>query len=218
MLNREDVIYLGALIIKLGLDYIRWTQLTPVILVWGFMLIMLAGLGFVGVYEMARSNPDTIDALIERVEPLVERFIDPATEPATERDEESVSIQLTEDDIIPWILRAWGILALVGLLMSSIRTWIWGAPERWPLGRKFAVAGIASLIAGWAFLGGAALLDPSLRMIHLVVYGALVPLLLFGLSAWALGIGYVVDRVKQAIDAAVAQRTSSSALWTQQEP
>ncbi|MES3630352.1 MAG: hypothetical protein PPP56_09325 [Longimonas sp.] len=215
MLNRDDVIYLGALIIKLGLDYVRWTQLTPVLLVWGFMLIMLAGLGFVGVYEMARSNPDTIDALIERVEPLAERFIDPVTAPETESEEESVSIQLTEDDIIPWILRAWGILALVGLLMSSIRTWVWGAPERWPLRRKFGVAGIASLIAGWAFLGGAALLDPSLRMIHLVVYGALVPLVLFALCAWALGVGYVVDRVKQFIDTLVSKRTSTSAIWTQ---
>ncbi len=221
MLNKDDLIRIGALVAKLGLDYIRWTQLVPMILMWALMFIMLAGLGVVGVYEAIKANPETADAVFERVEPTLDRLLSLAPEPdaATANDSSEASdsgITVTEDDIVPWILRGWGILAFVGILLSGLRTWMWGAPTPWPLRRKLGIAGVASIVMGPTVLGVMTLIDPTqTQTVHVVVYGLFVPLVLFILSAWALGVGHIVNRVKQFIDTLVSKHTSTSAIWTQ---
>jgi hypothetical protein len=54
------------LLLSIGLGYMRWTQLTPMLLLWGFGLLMLLALTFVNFKEQ------TISALVFILEWLLQ--------------------------------------------------------------------------------------------------------------------------------------------------
>lgn len=197
MKNSSDFVLIAKLLAKLGLDYIRWTQLVPMVIGWAFALIMVIGMSLVAFQG-------EIDSMLERAEPAIERLLGPAPEAPAEvsSSDESATIQVTDDDILPWIYRIWGGLALLGWILSIIRTKLFGPKPPRKLKRKIVITAIACisytgvLILIYLFIGdfsgntGPELLVPFV----------LLPILLFIVSVWGLSISHIIDKLHEEID------------------
>ena len=197
MKNSSDFMLIAKLLAKLGLDYVRWTQLIPMVIGWAFALIMIFGISLVAFQG-------SIDAMIERAEPTIERILGPVTEtPAEENSpDESATIKLTEDDIVPWIYRIWGGLALLGWIFSIIRTKLFGPKPSRKLKRKIGITAIACI----AYTGILILFNLSIGDFsgntgpELLVFFVLLPILLFIVSVWGLSISHIIDKLHLEID------------------
>lgn len=203
MLSKKELVRLATLAATLALDYLRWTQLVPMILMWAFMLMMLGGMAVVAFQG-------EIGLLLERTEPIAERLLGPSDEAAASADEPT-ELSVDQDRIMPWVLRIWGLLALVGWGLGQLRALIWGARDRWPLRYKLALAGLAAGLSAALVLALALLLDAELRGLHWVLYGIGVPLVLWGVSAWGLIISYATYRLTRLLDRLTGE--DDAALW-----
>jgi hypothetical protein len=192
-----DVSIVIKMVIKLGLDYVRWTQFVPMILGWAFALMMIAGMLLVAFQG-------GIETLLERMEPMVENVLGPAPEAAAGSDasEETTSIHVTEDDIVPWVMRIWGGLALAGWMISMIREHLYGPRPVRTLRQKLKIAGYAA--GGFAsvmlivnvLIGDFSGNTPAQLMVPFIF----LPLGLWVVSAWSLTISYVIDRLQKVVD------------------
>jgi hypothetical protein len=197
MKNSSDFVIIAKLLAKLGLDYVRWTQLVPMVIGWAFALIMVFGISLV-VFQ------GSIDAMIQRAEPTIERFLGPAPETTTEEyySDEATTIQVTDDDILPWIYRIWGGLALLGWIFSIIRTKLFGPKPSRKLRRKIGITAIACI----AYTGVLILLYLAIGDFsgntgpELMIFFVLMPFLLFIVSVWGLSISHIIDKLHLEID------------------
>ncbi len=197
---------------NLALDYIRWTQLVPMITGWAFALILLLGMSLIA-FE------GEIDFLLERLEPAAERILGPAPEPDADPDTEQASIHFTDEDVMPWILRGWGMFAFLGWLTGLIRSKFRGPRKPMPLKRKFllvltACSALAVLVIILYLLTG----DFSAnRPGEMIIAFTLPPILLFMVSAWGLGVSHLVDKVQAAItDAGIPQGKTEQKTGTEE--
>lgn len=191
MHKTEDFILIGKLLANLVLDYFRWTQLIPMILGWAFAIMMILGISLV-VFQ------GSINAFLENTEPLIERYIGAADESG----EANTSLSFTGDDIIPWILKIWGWLAFAGWILSIIREKIFGPRPPGQLGRKIKISGIAAgafsviLLVMYLAIG-----DSSANTtLELMVPFVLMPLLLWGVSAYGFTVSFVIGELQKLID------------------
>lgn len=187
-----DFILIAKLLVNLVLDYFRWTQLIPMILGWAFAVVMILGIMLI-VFQ------GSIDAFLESSEPVVERILGPA--PESTNAEEATALHLTEDDIVPRILKVWGWLAFAGWILSIIREKMFGPRPPGRLGRKIRISGIAAglftaiLLITYLLIGNFS----GNTMFELMVPFVLLPLLLWGVSAYGLTISYVIDELQKLI-------------------
>ena len=197
MKNSSDFVLIAKLLAKLGLDYVRWTQLIPMVIGWAFALIMIFGISLVAFQG-------SIDTMIERAEPAIERFLGPAPETTAEESssDEATSIQVTDDEILPWIYRIWGGLALLGWIFSIIRTKLFGPKPPRKFKRKIGITAIACI----AYTGILILFNLSIGDFsgntgpELLVFFVLLPTLLFIVSVWGLSISHIIDKLHLEID------------------
>ncbi|MCC5943108.1 MAG: hypothetical protein JJU37_16300 [Balneolaceae bacterium] len=192
----EDQKVVAKVIAHFTLDYVRWTQLVPMVLGWAFAIIMVLALLLVAFQG-------EIDALLSRAEPTIERWL--GTPPEAVQNEPSGSsetISLNEDDIMPWIYRIWGGLAFIGWIFSMVRTKIFGPKPARRLRRKIFLAGMASLIFvalltfGTLVMGG---VTGNTRL-ELMVPFVLLPLLLFIVSTWGISISHIISKIQDEIE------------------
>ena len=200
----EHVHLLRALA-SLALDYLRWTQLVPMLFAWTFLLLLAGALLLTNFQDASFSLLERGMTLYERVAgpfddepPPVEAGPGAAPEsaPGSAPDD---AVHFSDEDILPVVLRAWGLLALVGWLFGVLRTLLFGPREPARLGRKLRIAAycaagcsglmwIAYLLGSETFHGGAA------------GWAALfvgVPLGVWMISAWSLGFGHLVGIVQR---------------------
>ena len=177
--------------INLVLDYVRWTQLVPMIIGWAFAIIMVLALFFI-------SFEGQIDSLLQRAEPYAERLLGPA--PENTETSGSGTVELSGDDIIPWIYRIWGAIAFAMWILSVIRTKIWGPPKKKGLKRKITLIGLAVISFVVLNLLFFMLIGTSNTRGELIIALTLPPILLFIVSCWGVGISHFISKIQEWVE------------------
>jgi AcrR family transcriptional regulator len=200
----EHVHLLRALA-SLALDYLRWTQLVPMLLAWTCLLLVVAAL-------LLTNFQDASFSVIERGVQVYERWIGPieSTEADASSDrqdpamaEPDGALRFTDEDIFPVVLRAWALLALIGWLFGVLRTMLIGPREPTPLARKlriaaYSAAGCSGLMWISYALGSSTFHGSATGWAVLFIGG---PVLVWAISAWSLWIGQLVCRLQTRLHA-----------------
>jgi len=202
---------IAALTLGVAIDYFRWTQLVPMIAAWTFLLIGAGALLLVNFQEQSFT-------LIERGVGLYEQVFGPI-EPAGGNNAMAgqaggktvgppagggEAVRFSDQDIMPEVLSAWAWVALAGYLLGLAHTWLFGPSEPWSLGRKLvlaaiAAAGVSALMFG-AYWFGSEPFHGGFSIWFFLFTGA--PLLVWLVSLYSLGVGYLLERLKRAISGA----------------
>ena len=185
-----------------ALGYVRWTQMVPMLLVWAFFLLGLAGALLIGFQEEGVGLLTWLHEQTGRI-PGLHNWLATYLE-TSEAVTDSGGLRLTDENLTPLVTRAWLILAAVLLIVE----WAWRlmrggeAPTPWPLRRKLLLACVAAL-AGMAAMTGALAAagageDVTLMdAIPTIIVGFV---LLFVISAYSLSVSHLVNRIQAWMD------------------
>lgn len=205
MLTATDLKQIAKTLVNLFLDYVRWTQLVPMVFGWIFAVVMILALLLIGL-------EGEINSLLEKAEPYAVQYFGDATETPIDGEisAESSSVQITEDGIVTWIYRIWGVLAFIGLLINIIRTKLFGPKPQKGLRRKIAIAGIGAIsYVILLFLGYMLIGDFSGNtLIELTVPFILLPFLLFIISVWGLSVSHIISKLQLFLDELLIEENS----------
>ena len=211
----EHVHLLKALA-SLALDYLRWTQLVPMLFGWTFLLLLVGAL-------LLTNFQDASFSLVERGMAVYERVIgplEPAPEPGPEASEPvdgdtdtdtdasaepetQPSVRFSEEDIMPVVLRGWALLALVGWLFGVLRSMLFGPRDPARLAPKLRIAayfaiGCSGLM--WvAYLLGSETFNGGPIGWALLFTG--IPFGVWLISAWSMGFGHVIGILQRHLHA-----------------
>ena len=182
------------LLLSLGLGYMRWTQLTPMLLIWGFGLLMLLALTFVNYQEQTFSALEyflewtmQLPVVGERITPLL--------------SDESTATNMTTSDFKSFVLSAWAVLSLAFMLAGFILSSILGPFQRWTLKRKLLIAGagVVLLLAGMAVNYYAAPQNFNGEASAWMLNFSLISLLVFVVSAYCLSVAHFLAYLNEAL-------------------
>ncbi|MBW7861813.1 MAG: hypothetical protein H3C33_12020 [Rhodocyclaceae bacterium] len=199
----REIRSLAATVVAIAIDYLRWTQLVPMVIVWGFLILL------VGVMLLVSFQSDLDQAiglvaerwpgLFARIETAVESFGAAGGAEAWAADGR---FRFTDEDLLPWVLRGWAILALalqaatalLGLFASGPRT-------RTPWRRKLLASAVPAALCSTAFFavwrfGGQTFQGELPDWLPLFVG---LPLFAWLVSAWCLSVSHVLARVRDAL-------------------
>ena len=127
------------MLLSLGLDYFRWTQLTPMIFTWAFALLMLAMMIFVNFQDQVMNGLEYFVEWLMKL-PWVGPYV---TEMLS--DQES-TVKLETEDLKTFALRAWFVISLVFMLAGMLLS-RWLGPFRViGLKRKILYAAICAVV------------------------------------------------------------------------
>jgi hypothetical protein len=182
----------------LGIDYLRWTQLTPLVTIWAFGIAMLAAMLFINFEEQSW---DALGSLLEWIAglPVIGDAFSARMESLAGEDE---TIKLSGNDLKAAVLKAWSLLSLAFLLLALALNWAFGPFKPWSLKRKLGIAALCclALLAGFVavYFG-----DPELfngpAAGWMLNFGGIC-LLLFIVSAWCLSIAHALGLARKAIE------------------
>ncbi len=177
-------------LISIVLDYIRWSQMVPMILAWAFILLALAAMTFINFEETSVPILVWLAGFWEKYEWL------PAID-LSAYEQADGSIRITDELLQPAILKAWGIISLVLLVIDLLRTSFSGQREHKTLSRKLLIAAIACAILSVGFLLNYWLSNESYNggsagWVTLFI-GA--PALVWLISAYSLSVGHLLNKV-----------------------
>lgn len=180
------------LLLSWGLGYMRWMQLTPMLLLWGFGLLMLLALTFVNFQEQTISALEFILEWLMRL-PVVGEHIAPLL------SGENTETHIDTSDLESFVLSGWAVLSLLFMLASIILSLLFGPFQPWALKRKLHIAsgGAVLLLAGMVANYYAAPQNFNGAASAWILNFALISLLVFVVSAYCLSIahflGYLND-------------------------
>jgi len=197
--------YILKLLLSLGLGYMRWTQLTPMLLIWGFGLLMLLALTFVNHQEQTFSALDyflewtmQLPVVGERITPLL--------------SDESTATNITTSDFKSFVLSAWAVLSLAFMLAGFILSSLLGPFQPWTLKRKILIAGagVVLLLAGMAANYYAAPQNFNGEASAWMLNFSLIALLVFVVSAYCLSVAHFLAYLNEALMAGELNRPDDS--------
>lgn len=200
---------LGSDLVSTGLHaalgYLRWSQMVPMLTAWAFAVIAMLGALLVGFEEEGVGLLIWLNEVAGRVPGLREWVSSGLQESGAVT--ESGGIRLTDEMIVPVVVRSWAILA--GVLFAA--EWLWRTLTRrepaphWRLRRKLllalvaclcavglAVFGFAAAGAGSAFSGGDAVLAAGIAC-----------LVLFIVTAYSLTLSHGIAKLQRMLDGSV---------------
>ena len=193
---------LPRLLLSAALDYLRWTQLIPMITAWGGLLVMVLAMLLVNFQQQSF---DLLDSGVR----IYERFAGPIE--SAEEQQVSVeprSLSWTDNDLEALAIRLWGLLAAAGWLLGMVWRLLFGARPSASLARKLVRAGVAGLACTVLFvfsyfLGSESFDDPFWQWL-LLFFG--IPFVVWCVSAWSLTISWAIGRVQDrlAVDASMS--------------
>ncbi len=130
-------------VLSLGLNYMRWTQLTPMLITWGVALAMLAAITLVNFQEQVLSGLGILLQWLTQL-PVVGEY---ATEMMSDQRGET---HVTTSDFKSFLLKGWSILSLAFMLTSMAISAVFGPFQPWTLKRKllFTSLGVLLLLTG----------------------------------------------------------------------
>jgi hypothetical protein len=187
-----------------GIDYVRWTQLVPMVTVWVFMVLMAVAMLFV---TFQTESMTLMQELQLRYPELTERIAGWAGNPALANTHDSGapegSLHFSDEDIMPFVLKAWAVLALVGSLLGALRNRIFGPKPPTPLLRKLLLAALFAALCSGAFFaayhfGGEHFNDGLSSWLPLFVG---IPLFAWVVSVYSLGVSHLLGRLNRWIEA-----------------
>jgi len=181
-------------ILSLILGYLRWTQLTPMILIWGFGLLMLLALTFVNHQE--QSVP-VIEALLEWLVRLpfvgehIKLFLSNKNAPA----------DTTTHNLESFIFSAWSVLSFVLMLGGMVLSTLFGPFKPWILSRKIILAGIATVLLLAGLVGNYYVAPQNFNgeALAWMLNFSLISLLVFGVSTYCLSTAHFLAYLKNAL-------------------
>ena len=145
------------ILLGLGLDYLRWVSLTPMVLVWALYLVLV----FLMIY--ANFEGSFYDGLERGYEIYSERFGPIAWieegQAAYEREQATGTVEATPEEaeefdisaLFRLIMKIWGIVALAAWLLSILRGMVFGPRPPRTLGQKLKLMFLA-VLGGWGVL------------------------------------------------------------------
>lgn len=182
------------LLLSLGLDYFRWTQLTPMLAAWGFALLMLAVLIFVNFQQQVVNALEYFAQWLMQL-PVVGPHV---TELLAEQD---TTVNVGIDDLKSIAFKAWLILSLLcTLVATALSAWL-GPFRPWTLKRKILYAATASLL----LLGGlisnyfAGPANFNGGMAGWMFQFSLIALAVFLVSVYSLSVAHALGRFSAAM-------------------
>lgn len=190
----DDRWFLPRQLAGLALDYLRWTQMLPMIAAWTLFGLMIAAL-------LLTNFQDAAMPLTGRVLLLVERLFGPLDGNEFGQSDDAGALHFTEEDILPFVYRTWALLALAGWLLGMIWRARFGARPPVPLRRKLIRAAIAASVGvglcllSWGF-GSETFHGGAIGWLALF-FGA--GLAVWLVSAYALSVSALIDRLHRAI-------------------
>jgi len=180
--RRQDRFEIPKLILGVGIDYLRWTQLVPMVFAWFFLLVLVVAM-------VVLNFQGSIDAMLGAAEARYEVWFGPIEPLANAED-----IEITETSVKTWIYRVWTLTALAGYLVGLLRGWLFGPWTPMGLKRKLVVVGVCaaacSVIMFLIWLFGAMDVETSAVMFAYFIAG---PLLVWIISAYSLGVGHLLQ-------------------------
>jgi hypothetical protein len=184
--------------VTLAIDYLRWTQLSPLVTIWAFGIAMLAAMLFINFEEQSW---DTLGSLLEWIAglPVIGGRFAAWLESLAGEDE---TIRLGGNDLKAAVFKAWSLLSLAFLLLALAVNWAFGPFKPWSLKRKLGIAGLCclGLLAGFVAVYFA---DPELfngpASRWMLNFGG-IGLMLFIVSAWCLSIAHALGLARKAIE------------------
>jgi hypothetical protein len=132
-------------LLSLGLNYMRWTQLTPMLMMWGAGLAILLALTFVNFQEQTFSVIETIMQWLMQLPIVGDRITSLLADEGSE-------IHMNTSDFKSFVLRTWSITSLAFMLASMALAALFGPFKPWTLKRKLLITGfgVLLLLAGLA--------------------------------------------------------------------
>ena len=182
------------MLLSLGLDYFRWTQLTPMIFTWGFALLLLAMLIFVNFQQQVVNVLEYFVEWLMKL-PLVGPYI---TEFLADQDQ---TVKLGTEDLKTFALRSWFVVSLLFMLAGMLLSRWLGPFRTRSLKRKIVYAAVASA----ALLAGLVLnyfVDPGNfngGLAGWLFNFSLIALIVFVVSAYSLTIAHVLGKLSSAL-------------------
>ena len=181
------------LLLLLGIDYVRWTQIVPMLLVWGIALLMLLTLTGLNFQEQAGFViENTFQWLMQM--PYVGEYI---VNNFTEGDK----LKFNASNVKPLMVRGWIVISLVFMLVSMLVSFMFGPFKLWSLKRKFFYMTICTLLlfAGLMFnyFAGNEVYNGS--MAGWMINFSLIPIFVFLVSVYSLTVTHLLGLLSTAM-------------------
>lgn len=183
-----------------AIDYLRWTQLVPMVTLWVFLLLMVLAMLFVSLQAEAMTALQELQARYPELAHRIAEWTgaDGGTAGAMQQDGGEGRLHLTDEDIMPFVLKAWAVLALAGSALGALRARLFGPPRPTPLLRKLLIAGLmAALCVGGYFTAyhyGSEHFNDDLSSWMPTFIG--LPLFAWVVSVYSLGVSHLLGRLK----------------------
>ncbi len=190
------------ILLSLGLRYIRWTQLTPMILTWSFGLLMLLALIFVNFQEQTVSVVEVFLEWLMQLPVVGERITLLLTD-------ENTTSQITSSDFESFVFSGWVVLSLVFMLIGMVVSLLFGPFRPWTLKGKILLAGtgVVLLLAGMCAIYFAVPQNFNGATSGWMLNFSLISLLVFVVSAYCLSAAHFLAYLD---DALMTSRLNSS--------
>lgn len=184
---------LGSLVI----DYFRWSQLVPMITIWLFALLMVFMLFFVNHQDETLDGVGTMAQWVTELPMLGPVFLNWMEERAGADD----TLHFGNDDFKVAAVRTWAFLSLVFMGIAWLANILFGPFQPWTLKRKLVLAGVASVVLFFGFLGvyylSPEMFNGSSAQWAMTFFG--ITILVFLLSAWCLSIAHALGLLNRLI-------------------
>ena len=186
--------HIPKLLLSWILGYMRWSQLTPMLLLWGFGLLMLLALTFVNFQEQTISALEFILEWLIRL-PLVGEHIAPLL------SSENTGMHIATGDFKSFVLSSWAVLSLVFMLAGIVLSAVFGPFQPWALKRKILIAGAgaALLLAGMIANYYAAPQNFNGEASAWMLNFSLISLLVLVVSTYCLSISHFLGHLNEAL-------------------
>jgi len=182
---------------SLVIDYFRWSQLTPMITMWFFALLMVFLLFFVNHQEQTW---DSVGSVAEWVAELP--VVGPAyLEWMEEQAGADSKIKLSGDDFEVMAMKVWAVLSLVFMVISWAANALFGPFQPWTLKRKLGIAGMGCAALMASFLG-VYYLSPEMfngPLSRWILTFAGITLIVFLVSGWCLSIAHALGLLSRYV-------------------
>jgi len=182
---------------SLVIDYIRWSQLAPMITMWFFAVLMVFVLYFVNHQDETVNGMAAVAGWVAKMPVVGPQFIEWIENRATDDG----VLHFGGDDFKVAAMKIWVILSLVLMVIGWFARLLFGPFQPLTLKRKLGFAGLGSLVLMAGFLG-VYYLNPGLfngTATQWTLNFAGITLLVFIVSIWCLSIAHALGLFSRTV-------------------